>query len=155
MAKYNASSIAGESWVRCFRVEINNPLPTANAAARPMQDGLVSPDVPHIFFVEEKVCQMSDGSVVKQPVNNDNAFSFAKEQMSLETLGTEFPILDADGKPTGATATFEEVYDLLASLYIFSAKRRDEMLAKMEADQARRLAEMKAKASASGASGPV
>lgn len=127
MAKYNQSSIAGETWTRAFNIGISNPYPDNNPFAR------VPP--PSIFFGEETVCKLQDGSVIRAPLNHPNVIFFAKEEFTANTADLSFPILNSDGVDTGKTATFSDVYEILSSLYVFAANRRDARIAEMTNNQ--------------------
>lgn len=110
MPNYKQTTISGEAWVRSSRVEINNPFQAEN---------------PSVTFFEEKLCNFSDGSVIKDVLFPRRVEDEVKEEFSAETASTSFPILDDQGNETGRTATFADVHQILSSLYIFSANRRD------------------------------
>lgn len=99
------SNIIGESWNRSHKVVIDNPLNQP----------------PIIHFLEELVFDLGNGEVIKKPlgavyeVMTDPAVSFS--------------ILDVDTGEVTGTATYNDVYTLLHSLYMHLATRRDVELA--------------------------
>lgn len=128
MAKYQESTVSGESWIRSFRVEIDNPLVDAtNSTPLPGPQ-----NVPTIFFAEEQVVQTVDGTYIKQRVNDTNYNVFAIDQLTPETLNETFIVLDSDGNETSTTMTYSDLYNLLSSLYIHVAKKRDERISNLE-----------------------
>lgn len=122
MGKYNESTVSGESWFRSFRVEIDNPLVDSNPDTT--QPG--PPVLPTIFFAEEQVVQTADGKYIKQRVNDTNYNTFAIDQLTTDNLNETFAILDENGNETDATLTYAEIYNLISSLYIHIAKKRDQ-----------------------------
>lgn len=124
MPNYNQTTVTGDSWIRSNRVEIQNPFP-----------GVPNTSEPGIKFTEEKIFNFADGSVTsieKVPTREEDT---VKAVWNTSTANTVFPLLDSLGQETGESATFSDVHNLLSSLYIFLAKRRDEaVLAAIEAD---------------------
>jgi hypothetical protein len=105
MSNYLASVIAGDSWQRSVRVIIDNQYEV----------------VPQIHFMEEKIF-IIDGEKVIKPLGS-----------ILETLSdptTEFPLVNPQtGEALGVNSSYQEVYVILHSLYMFLALKRDEELA--------------------------
>lgn len=100
MANYKESDVTGVVWQRCHTVQISNQLG---------QDKT-------IFFQEEKVYNL-DGDDMKKYVDGCGKI-FVK--------GESFPILDPDsGSETGKSMTHDELYQALYSLYVQTAKERD------------------------------
>lgn len=102
MSNYQESNVSGTAWTRCRLASIINPLG----------------QTPAVVFAEEKIISMGDGTVVARELGTcQKDFSAA----------TSFPLLDpGTGAPTGATATHQDVYALLFSLYMQTAMERDE-----------------------------
>ena len=91
---------AGQPWQRFYEAKINTPLnETAN-----------------ITFYEEIVIN-SEAGTIKQPVTACTKVIIPEEQI---------PVLDpATGEPTGTSITNAELYKYLYSLYVQTAKARD------------------------------
>lgn len=101
MPNYRETLIAGQAWTRAVRVVCDNPL-----------DGM-----PTVNFVEERAARF-DGQTLLQPAGN-----IIVDMSAPDTL---FALLDpATGDPTGATATYRDVYAMLHSLYMHAAAIRD------------------------------
>ena len=122
MAKYNHSDITGESWTRCFRIEITNPLPNKHLQGMPAH---ISFSAPTIFFGEEVVVNIGDETYISQPTNNDNSDKFAIDFLTANTSSETFKIVDSNGNETEETATYSDVYKILSSMYAHVAKKRD------------------------------
>lgn len=102
MPNYKQTSVTGTSYVRASRVIAEN-----NENGR------------YVQFIEESVVELADGTKMTVPAGGCTKF------LTTENGGTEFPLLDASGEPTGATATYSDVYLLLMSLYYHVATLRD------------------------------
>lgn len=102
MAKYQEQSITGEKWVRSNAVRISNPYQ----------------GTPTITFLEEEVSHLSDGRMVNaQLAGIAEPFSDPSKT---------FPLVNpVTGESLGATASYQDVYVLLHSLYIALATARD------------------------------
>lgn len=131
MAKYNQTNVVGESWVRASHISINNPIIHANTVIPQMPEGIIPNEIPSVFFSEEKVVSLPDGSVVKQSVNNDNILTIAKLAFTPDVANTQVELLDGDNNPTGKYITYAEIYTILSSLYVHAATKRDEFLSRM------------------------
>lgn len=127
MPKYNQSDVTGESWTRAFRIEINNPLPEPNSPIN-----YAVPNNPEIFFVEETIVETSDGKIIKQTVPHYSSLTFAREELTETNRNETFIIVDENGNETMNTSTYNEVYNLLSSLYIHVAKKRDSRVETIE-----------------------
>lgn len=99
---YKESAVSGTSYVRAKEVVLRNELTGVKGAA----------------FIEEQVVSIA-GTKVIQP------FAGIFKEFTPENAGTPFALLDADGNPTGQTATFGDVYQLVSSLYYHVANERD------------------------------
>ena len=100
MPNYNENDISGTEWQRCFSVNINNTYSK----------------IPEITFQEEKIYNLNVGRI-------NNPIGYCTKQYN----ATEsFPILDLDtNQETGQTMTHAFLYQALYSLYIKTAKERD------------------------------
>ena len=107
MPKYNETSVIGESWTRANRITCTNDYRNN----------------PSIFYHEEELFNFSDGKVVKTPFNSLNPVS---ETFTSTNANTTFELINpATELPTGNTATYQDLYVLIHSLYFHLAKRRD------------------------------
>lgn len=110
MPNYQQTSVAGDCWVRASKVEIDNPYGDEYSSIR---------------FLEEKIWNFSNGTILKEPVRVDRPESAVYDYFSAETINTTFPILDENGAETGVSYTYNDVYKILHSLYVFLANKRD------------------------------
>ena len=100
MANYKESDVTGVVWQRCHTVQISNQLGQDKS----------------IFFQEEKIYNL-DGDDMKKYVEGCGKIFVA---------GDSFPLIDPDtGVDTGKTMTHEQLYQALYSLYVQTAKERD------------------------------
>lgn len=107
MPKYNETSVAGESWIR------SNKVLCSNEYEQP----------PTIYYQEEELFNFSDGKVVKSPYNPITPVS---ETFTTDKANTSFAVIDPLTElPTGTTATYQDLYVLIHSLYFHLAKQRD------------------------------
>lgn len=135
MSSYKESQISGSNWTRGMFFQVYNPYVSDVSSIPDMSmypPGAFPEGVPYFTFGEEIICVLDSGHIIKQIVNNNNPAEFIREAITPDTINTEFPILDANGNETGNTMTYLEVKNILSSLYIFSAKRRDERIEKMK-----------------------
>jgi hypothetical protein len=102
MANYKTTTVDGTSYTRARSVRIANPLGTDSI----------------IYFDEERVLTIGSETIF-QPL------SAVEEVFTPDTAPTVFPLLDATGEPTGAIATYMDVYLMLQSLYYYVAQQRD------------------------------
>lgn len=100
MSNYKESDVTGVVWQRCHTVQISNQL---------NQDKT-------IFFQEEKVYNLEGDDMQKYVDGCGKQFS-----------STEiFPLLNVnDGTETGSAMTHAQLYQAIYSLYIQTAKERD------------------------------
>lgn len=118
MADYKQSTVSGHAWTRANSLTVVNPL---NAAAT-------------AIFSEETVVALTDGKHIVQPVGScSDTFSPAT---ATEVLNLVHP---TTGEVIG-TATYQDVYVMLASLYLHVAAKRDAV----EAAEAERVAQLEA-----------
>jgi len=102
MSKYREEQITGYKWVRSNKVSISN------------QYG----GVPTITFGEEEITILSDGRTTNLPLIG------LSETMSDPTQ--EFPLVNPiTAEELGSSASYQELYVILHSLYIHLAKKRD------------------------------
>lgn len=102
MANYNETPVVGSTWTRCSNIYIANSYGVT----------------PTITFGEQQLI-----AIENQPplVVNTNTSCSTEFQAS-----ANIQILDpATGDPTGQTVTQQELYNILYSLYIATAKARD------------------------------
>lgn len=100
MANYKESTVSGTSWQRAYQVLINNFYNTT----------------PTVTFNEEEIINTGSGILTKH-------ISHITESFSNPT--TQFNIINPiDGSVTG-TASYQDVYILLSSLYLDLANKRD------------------------------
>jgi hypothetical protein len=100
MSFYNESNVTGVVWQRCHTVQISNQFNQDKS----------------IFFQEERIYNL-DGDDLKKYV--DGCGTVFKS-------GDTFPILDiSDGSDTGKVMSHEALYQALYSLYMQTAKERD------------------------------
>jgi hypothetical protein len=113
MTNYNHSSISANSWTRAAYVVIDNPLQSPDCTRKPS-----------ITFNEELVIHTGD-TYIKQNITVSDINNFVREELTPDNLKTSFKLLDSNGNPTKKTATYQDVYNMISSLYIHVAKIRD------------------------------
>lgn len=102
MANYKETQINATKYQRAKFVMINN------------EKGYY----PRISFTEEQIVILDDGSFIK------NECGLISEELN-ETSSTEqFNIVDSNGNIVGQ-ATYNDVYNMLSSLYLHIASKRD------------------------------
>ena len=106
MANYKERAIAGTSYLRAKSVYISNPLD----------------DEKQITFSEEEVVTVDGGDRIFKPVGGMVPL---RESFNSDNMLTEFPMMDQNSEPTGATARYVDVYLILHSLYYHLAQARD------------------------------
>lgn len=107
MPKYNETSVTGESWIR------SNKIICTNEYEQP----------PTIYYQEEELFNFSDGKVVKQLYGTLNP---VVETFTPANANTSFAVIDPETElPTGNTATYQDLYVLVHSLYFHLAAIRD------------------------------
>jgi hypothetical protein len=109
MAKYQESTIVGSTWIRPNHISIIN-----------VYKGQKS-----IYFHEETVIEGANGNVMITPIASQDIRLQCQEYFTPDTANTIFPILDSSGNDTGKTCSFQELYGIISSLYIYSATKRD------------------------------
>ncbi len=111
MANYKETTGSASAYTRCNRVFIENP----------------SEGQKRVTFNEEKVVAIGSDTIKQESGACHLQFVPLEEFdiVNLETL-----------EPTGVKMTHAEIYGLLFSLYISAAKKRDEVQATIEANQA-------------------
>jgi hypothetical protein len=98
---YRESAVTGSKWTRSQSVTVSNPLS----------------GVPEIAFSEEEVSLLSDGRAINNPVG--------VLRKVFDTPATTFPLLNPVDNTVIGTASHQEVYILLHSLYMALAAERD------------------------------
>jgi hypothetical protein len=107
---YKQSDEVGTSWQRCNNLGVINPL-AGDTTLLPGQ-----PTIPTIFFSEEKVINLG-GETIRKP-----AGGCQKEFNATDVI----PLLNpSTNEPLGTTATHQDLYVLLYSLYMQTALERD------------------------------
>ena len=107
MSKYNNTDVVGESWVRSNKVFCTN----------------LYGQNPTIYY-EEELFNFTDGKVVN---SNYSPMIPANETFTPETANTEFQLISPITEELlNKTATYEDVYVLLHSLYFHLVSKRDE-----------------------------
>ena len=100
---YKETTVSGTSYVRAREVTVTNTLGGYKG----------------IMFCEEEV------SIFGNKIMRENIGAIHQE-FTAENAGMEFPLLNPEtNEPIGATATFQDVYVLLFSLYYQLAAQRD------------------------------
>lgn len=103
MQNYKETTVSGTSYVRAREVNVSNILGGYKG----------------IMYCEEEV------SILGEKILRENVGALHQE-FNAETANTQFPLLDTvTNEPTGETATFQDVYVLLFSLYHHLATQRD------------------------------
>lgn len=105
MADYKKQDIVGTQFTRCNRIEFSNPL---GADFRP------------VTFHEENVlnAQWMDKPVVIAAGRCQNALTDGNGD-------TAFPLVNHETGEVVGQATYKQVYEMLASLYLYTAMLRD------------------------------
>lgn len=91
----------GQVWTRCYRVEVSNPY-----------NG-----IPSVNMMEETLISISGETITKPGRLLTKTFN------SSETVELVNPLT---GEPLGATITHQDLYVMLFSLWLKTAKERDE-----------------------------
>lgn len=103
MQNYKETAVSGTSYIRAREVTITNTLGGYKG----------------IMFCEEEV------SVFGEKIMRENVGAIHQE-FTPENASTEFQLLNpVTNEPIGATATYQDVYILLFSLYYHMAAQRD------------------------------
>ena len=100
MPDYKEQTVTGVSWQRCCRVVIDNPVG----------------QIPQAFFYEEEVVNLPSGQVKRHLGQMVESFSDPSKMFDL--------INPATGDIIGS-ATYQDLYILLHSLYMSLAHQRD------------------------------
>ena len=99
---------AATIYTRAANIVINNPLESEGVN-------------PFLRFNEETVVKNPDGTVVSQGLNGE----YCIEELSYDTMNEEFtlyhPVTD---EPIG-TATYQDLYTMIRSLYFHATEKRD------------------------------
>ena len=101
MADYNETTVTGSAWQRCKQVVVDN------------RRGVT----PSIRFDEERVTALSDGDTVHRALG---ALTVPFEPQAVVELRDP-----ATGEVTGETITHAEIYAILYSAYLGTARARD------------------------------
>ncbi len=100
MSNYNESNVSGQSWNRCFKIEVDNPYDKP----------------PTCKMFEEEIIVVGDKSV------STISRIFSPEINMSDTIALINPIT---GEPIGASITHQDLYVALFSLYINTAVAQD------------------------------
>jgi len=106
MTNYKQASVTGESWVRAVRVVLENPLGGGAAAT----------------FIEESVVSTPAGTVMQAAGN-------VVEPFTAENAAESFDLLNPETGEVAGSATYQDVYAMLHSLYYHVAAKRDAAVA--------------------------
>lgn len=106
MSNYQQTSITGESWIRAVRVVLENPLIGTPAAT----------------FVEERAINLGSETLVRPHGNLVEPFIASGDGANLTET---FDLLNPDTGAVIGSATYQEVYAMLHSLYYHVAAKRD------------------------------
>lgn len=102
MSNYNETTITGTGWQRCHTVQIANP----------------ATGIKSVYFQEELIYNVG----LPEPLS-----TYTGGCGTVFAAGSAFPLLDVQtGEPTGSTMTHEQLYQAIYSLYMQTAKARDE-----------------------------
>jgi hypothetical protein len=102
MSNYNETTITGTGWQRCHTVQIANP----------------TLGIKSIYFQEELVYNVG----LAQPLS-----TYIGGCGTMFAPDNTFSLLDVQtGEPSGSTMTHEQLYQAIYSLYMQTAKARDE-----------------------------
>lgn len=102
MANYKETSLEGTSYVRAANVSLINGLTNKS-----------------ITFNEEKIINLSDGDVIRKSGGS------VSDEFTAENAPTSFDLLHPDTGDVVGSATYQDVYVMLYSLYINLATKRD------------------------------
>lgn len=102
MSNYKQSAVTGESWVRAVRVVLENPLGGGAAAT----------------FIEETVVSTPAGNIMQAAGN-------VVEPFTVDNAAEAFDVLNPETGEVVGSATYQDVYALLHSLYYHVAAKRD------------------------------
>ena len=105
MPNYKEQTVTGQTWIRAFRATCNNEHSRKS-----------------VWFDEERVVLGSDG----ERITATEMGAGCGMELTADNAGTPFDLLDADGNPTGHSATYADAYLLLMSLYYHVAALRDQ-----------------------------
>lgn len=106
MIDYNSKTVTGNSWQRTHTITAFNPHGGA----------------PYVVFAEEVIVDMGNGDVVHKPVSDTLLLSYDPALV--------VPLIDpATGALTGQTFTGAQLFDMLYSLYLSAATKRDQAAA--------------------------
>lgn len=102
MPNYKETNIQGTSWLRASRITIKNP----------------KNEIPHLYITEEKVINTQEGEIL---TNCGELF----EMFTPSNANTQFNLLNSSSGEITGTATYQDVYEMLYSVYIHLATIRD------------------------------
>lgn len=109
MAKYKESTITGDSWVRANQIICTNPYNS----------------IPTIQYIEEEIFNLSNGDTIKKTYTRDNLAQIT-EQFTQANANEAFPLINPlTGEDLGTTATYQDLYVILHSLYFYLATKVD------------------------------
>lgn len=116
MADYRQSTVSGHAWTRAYSVTLLNPINEASTA----------------IFSEEDVVALGDGKHIKQPAGA------CSDEFTAANAGESFDLVHPVTGQVVGTATYQDVYVLMASLYMHVALKRDAAeVARQEQEAAR------------------
>lgn len=104
MPDYKEQAIAGKTWIRSYRATCSNDHTRKS-----------------IWFDEERVVLGPDG----ERITATSIGMGCGMELTADNAETAFALLDADGNPTGQSASYADVYQIMMSLYYHVAGARD------------------------------
>ena len=106
MNEYNEKTALAKMYQRSNNMVFSNPY-----------EGIKRVDV------SEELITIIDGVAISRPARTLN------EEFTVENAMTEIPLIDLNtNEPTAETVTYAEVYRVLASIYFFLARKKDNLI---------------------------
>lgn len=102
MPNYKESVVVGDSWVRARRVVVENPID----------------ETPAISFIEEQIINLPEQAITQSAGN-------VSEPFTPDNAQEQFSLLNPETGEVVGTATYQDVYVALHSLYYHVAAKRD------------------------------
>ena len=106
MSNYQQTSITGESWIRAIRVVLENPLIGTPAAT----------------FVEERAINLGSETITRPHGNLVEPFITSGDSANITE---QFNLLNPETGAVIGSATYQDVYVILHSLYYHAVSKRD------------------------------
>jgi hypothetical protein len=103
MSNYRQSAVSGQAWTRASSVTLLNPLNETSVG----------------MFHEETVVAIGDGKYIKQAVGS------CSDHFDSTNATEEFSLIHPVTGDVIGSATYQEIYVMMSSLYIHIATKRD------------------------------